>query len=152
MTPCCRPAALRFLRLAVPRLHSLRSLLGGRVRRQDLELVTRYLPAGSPPRSEQGSPKFLGNLSYRFAMFQSDSGRTVCVRPLRRHSVAPGMQKAEAPTKGLSELNSMAFGFAVYASWSELPQYHAKLASGCCSGSTGRDFHPQGSAERFQSC
>ncbi len=62
------------------------------------------------------------------------------------------MQKAKAPTKGLSELNSMAFGFAVYASWSELTQYHAKLASSCWSGSTGRDFHPQGSDERFQSC
>ena len=39
--PDTRPAALRFLRLAVPRLHSLRSLLDGRVRRQGLELVTR---------------------------------------------------------------------------------------------------------------
>jgi hypothetical protein len=85
-------------------------------------------------------------------MFQSDSGRTACVRPLRHSSVAPGMQKAEAPTKGLSELNSMAFGFAVYASWSELPQYHAKLASSCWSGSTERDSHPQGSAEGFQIC
>ena len=43
MTPCCRPAALRFLRLAVPRLHSLVSLPDGRVRRQGLELVIRYL-------------------------------------------------------------------------------------------------------------
>jgi len=85
-------------------------------------------------------------------MFQSDSGRTACVRPLQRSSVAPGMQKAEAPTKGLSELNSMAFGLAVYASWSELPQYHATLASSCWSSSTGRDFHPQGSDERFQIC
>ena len=39
--PAARPTALRFLRLAVPRLHSLRSLLGGRVRRRGLELVTR---------------------------------------------------------------------------------------------------------------
>ena len=85
-------------------------------------------------------------------MFQSDSGRTDCVRPLRHSSVAPGMQKAKAPTKGLSELNSMAFGLAVYASWSELPQYHAKLASSCWSGSTERDSHPQGSDERFQIC
>ena len=44
--PAAHPAALRFLRLAVPRLHSLRSLLGGRVRRQGLELVTRYLQPG----------------------------------------------------------------------------------------------------------
>jgi hypothetical protein len=46
MTPCRHPAALRFLRLAVPRFHSLLSLLGGRVRRRDLELVTRYLQPG----------------------------------------------------------------------------------------------------------
>ena len=46
MTPCSHPAALRFLRLAVPRLHSLRSLPGGRVRRQGLELLTRYLRPG----------------------------------------------------------------------------------------------------------
>ena len=44
--PTAHPAALRFLRLAVPRLHSLRSLLDGRVRRRGLELVTRYLRPG----------------------------------------------------------------------------------------------------------
>ena len=31
------------------------------------------------------------------------------------------MKTAKAPTKGLSELNSMAFGLAVYASQSRLP-------------------------------
>ncbi len=44
--PAAHPTALRFLRLAVPRLHSLGSLLGGRVRRRGLELVTRYLQPG----------------------------------------------------------------------------------------------------------
>jgi hypothetical protein len=39
--PAAHPAALRFLRLAVPRLHSFGSLLSGRVRRQGLELITR---------------------------------------------------------------------------------------------------------------
>ena len=46
MTPCRHPAALRFLRLAVPRFHSLFSLPDGRVSRQGLELVTRYLRSG----------------------------------------------------------------------------------------------------------
>jgi hypothetical protein len=46
MTPCCRSAALRFLRLAVPRFHSLFSLPDGRVSRRGLELVTRYLRSG----------------------------------------------------------------------------------------------------------
>lgn len=110
-------------------------------------------PIRDSPRTERVSPKFLGNLCYPFAMFQSDSGRTADARPLRRSSVAPGMQTAEAPTiNGLSELNRTAFGLAVYASWSESPQYHAKRASGSWSGSTERDFHPQGSDERFQCC
>ena len=43
MTPCRLPVALRFLRLTVPRMHSLISLPGGRVHRQGLELVIRYL-------------------------------------------------------------------------------------------------------------
>ena len=46
MTPCRRPTSLRFLRLAVPRFHSLFSLPDGRVHRQGLELVTRYLRSG----------------------------------------------------------------------------------------------------------
>ena len=53
---------------------------------------------------------------------------------------------------GLSTLNSMAFGLAVYASQGGLPHHHARLASGRWSGATGRAFHPQGSDERFQSC
>ena len=44
--PAAHPAALRCRRLAVPRLHSLCSLLDGRVRRRGLELVTRYLRPG----------------------------------------------------------------------------------------------------------
>lgn len=53
---------------------------------------------------------------------------------------------------GLSALNSTAFGLAVYASQPWLPERHARLASGRWSGATGRAFHPQGSAERFQIC
>jgi len=36
--------------------------------------------------------------------------------------VALGMTKAKAPTIGLSKLNGMAFGLAVYASWCGLPR------------------------------
>ena len=39
--PAAHPAALRFLRLAVPRFTRSCSLLGGRVRRRGLELITR---------------------------------------------------------------------------------------------------------------
>ena len=44
--PAAHLAALRCLRLAVPRSHSLGSLLGGRVRHRGRELVTRYLHPG----------------------------------------------------------------------------------------------------------
>src|SRR5688572_13742745 len=61
-------------------------------------------------------------------------------------------QVQRLPRLGLSTLSSMAFGLAVYASQCGLLQHHARLASSCWSGSTGRAFHPHGSAERFQSC
>lgn len=69
-----------------------------------------------------GSPKFLGNLNHPFAVFQTDAGRTAGYRP-QYSSLAPGHHKAEAPTKGLSTLNSTAFVIAVYASqsWSSNP-------------------------------
>ena len=95
--------------------------------------------------------------------------RLPCSKPTPAGLLAPDHYSAAAwplveqmqrlPRLGLSKLNSMAFGFAVgtvpnarSASWSELPQYHAKLASSCWSGSTARDSHPQDSYERFQSC
>jgi hypothetical protein len=67
--------------------------------------------------------------------------------------MAPALGTAKAPRElSISELNSMAFGLAVYASQGWLPSHHARLASGRWSGATGRAFHPQGSSERFQVC
>jgi len=65
----CRPsAALRCLRLAVPRLHSVSSLLGGRVHRRGLELVT-----GSSSREfaeeTTGSPSSWGISIVRLHVF-----------------------------------------------------------------------------------
>ncbi len=57
-------------------------------------------------------PSSWGISIVRLHMFQSDAGRTACTRPLRCSSVALGISKAKAPTKGLSKLNSMAFGLA----------------------------------------
>ena len=109
--PAAHLAALRFLRLAIPRFHSLCSLPGGRVSRQGLELVTRYLR----PECCRGSN--------RISQVPGESQLSVChvpnrlrqddnVRPIRRWHLALGMNKAKAPTTGLSELNSMAFGLA----------------------------------------
>ena len=76
MTPCRHPAALRFLRLAVPRCHSLFSLPGGRVCRQGLELVTRYLRPGICRGANRVLPSSWGTTIVRLHMFQSDAGRT----------------------------------------------------------------------------
>ena len=129
----------------------LSSLLGGRVRRRGLELITRYLQPGISEETT-GSPKFLGNLPCPFAHVLTDAGRTAHTRPLRCSSAAPGPPGAKAPTKGLSTPNSMAFGLAVYASQGRSLRPSARLASGCWSGSTGWAFHPQDSNERFQDC
>ncbi len=115
------PAALRCRRLAVPRFHSFCSLPGGRVRRRGLELVTRYLRPGfqrGNDRTSQvpGEPQ----LSVCTCSNPTPAGLLAPDRS-QCSSVAPGITKAKAPTKGLSTLNSMAFGLAVYASPSELP-------------------------------
>ena len=77
-------------------------------------------PAGNLPRKRQDLPSSWGISIVRLHMFR-DAGRTTCTRPLRCSSVALGISKAKAPTKGLSTLNSMAFGLAVYASPGSLP-------------------------------
>jgi hypothetical protein len=69
MTPCRPPAALRFLRLAVPRMHSLISLPGGRVRHQGLELVTRYLQPGIRRGANRVLPSSWGTPIVRLHMF-----------------------------------------------------------------------------------
>ena len=66
--PAAHPTALRFLRLAVPRLHSLFSLPGGRVRRRGPELLTRS-PGRELAEEVTGSPRFLGGPKCPFAMF-----------------------------------------------------------------------------------
>ena len=49
-----------------------------------------------------------------------------------------------SPRVVISGLIRTAFDLAVYASQGRLPTHHARLASGCWSGSTGRDWLPAG--------
>ncbi len=110
-------------------------------------------PAGNSPRSEQGSPKFLGNHDCPFA-HDPIRRRQDCLHQTV-HSAAAWplfIERQRLPRLGLSALNSIAFGLAVYASQDGLPRRHARLASGRWSGATGRAFHPQDSDERFQIC
>ena len=109
-------------------------------------------PAGNSPRRRQDLPSSWGTPIVRLHMFsrrrQDCLHQTITVQQRGPWYV----EKQRLPRLGLSTLNSMAFGLAVYASQCGLPRHHARLASSCWSGSTGRAFHPQGSAERFQSC
>ena len=73
-------------------------------------------PTGNSPRSEQGSPKFLGNHDCPFAHVPIRRRQDCLHQTIQCSSVALGHRKAKAPTMGLSALNSMAFELAVYAS------------------------------------
>ena len=109
---------------------------------------------GTPRRASSPAEKQVpGEPQISVRSCSVDAGRTAGTRPVRCSSVAPGIRTAEAPTKGLSTLNSMAFGLAVYASQWGSPTPHARLASppeADWSDTTGRAFDPQGSNERFQ--
>ena len=73
-------------------------------------------PAGKSPRERQELPSSWRTSKLSVCPCSVDSGGTACARPLQRRSMALGISTAKAPTKGLSKLNSMAFGLAVYAS------------------------------------
>ena len=79
-------------------------------------------PAGKLPRKRQDLPSSRGTPIVRLHMFHSDAGRTADTRPVRCRGVALGHRTAKAPAKGLSTLNSMAFGLAVYASRCGFPR------------------------------
>src|SRR5262249_29614990 len=91
-----------------------------------------------------------------------DAGRTAGTRPLRCRGGALGPRTAKAPARGLSALNDMAFGLAVYASPDGLPRRDGKLAcsrwSICCaslrpasgegrSAAWGQDSHRRSGGE-----
>lgn len=108
-------------------------------------------PAGNSLRNRQDLPSSWGIPIVRLHMF-SRRRQDCWHQTIKCRSVALASGIAKAPTKGLSTLNSMAFGLAVYASPDELPTFDVRLASGRWSVSTRRAFHPQDSCERFQIC
>ena len=150
--PAAHPTALRFLRLVVPRLYSLCSLLGGRVPPPRPGVDYPVTPAGILPRRRQDLSS-----SWRTQMSVCTCSSTPAGLRAPDHLGAaawpPHRQRRRLPQAiVLSKLNSMAFGLAVYASQCRLPRPHARLASSRWSDATGRAFDPQGSDERFQSC
>ena len=120
--PAARPAALRFLRLAVPQLALVWFAPGRTSAPLRPGVGDPVAPAGMLPRKRQDLPSSWGTPIVRLHMFHSDAGRTDGTRPLQCRGMALGHRTAKAPAKGLSTLNSMAFGLAVYASQCELPR------------------------------
>ena len=147
--PASRLAALRFLRLAIPREHSLfRSR-----RRRVLQHRAWGWSLGIP-----GRDGFHGD--DRISHVPGEPQLCVCpalrprrdrrVRPLRHADAAPALTTTKAPALQLSRLNHTASALTVYASQDGLPHHHARLASGCRPSSTGRAWLPAGFQQRFQ--
>ena len=144
--PAAHFAALRFLRLAIPSLRPWfvppapdaepwinRELVGGissrlaRWKRQGLPSSRRNPCDHSPYSSDPGVTR--------------QAEWTMSKLP----GAAPATDHDEgSPRVVISGLNRTAFDLAVYASQGWSPTHHARLASGCWSGSTGRDWLPAG--------
>ena len=100
-------------------------------------------PAGFRRGDDRISQSSWGTTIVRLHMFQSDAGRTACTRPYGAAAWPLVIERQRLPRLGLSTLNSMASGLAVYASQCGLLQHHARLASSCWSGSTRAGFPPE---------
>jgi len=132
-------------------VHSFFSLPHGRVGHLGLELVTRFSSRDAAEETT-GSPKFLENLSCPFAhvpirLRQDCLHQTITMLqrgPWSINCKGSRERSFEAPLHGF---RTRCLRFA-----GRVATYDARLASGRWSGVTGRAFHPQGPAERFQIC
>ena len=149
--PTARLAALRCLRLAIPFATSRPSLPPT----QDVKaggpggLRVRHPPQPRFTVETAGSPKFLRNLSYSFAMF-SDSGRTATLRPYKRTTWPPLVTRQGLPQGHfrssiawlLNSLSTLRRKGHPFAAQDSLPGAGRALLGGL--------GYPQGSDERFQ--
>ena len=135
--PAGLPAALRFLRLAVPREHSGFACSARRsASPPSLELVTRYLRPGFRQWKRQDLLRSWGTPTVLLPCSPTPVGPTH--QAMQCVGAAPAMSTAKAPAKQLSRLNHTASALAVYASQAGSPRRHARLASGCWPDSSGR--------------
>src|SRR5208337_786785 len=92
-----------------------------------------------------GSPKFPGNPRDHSPCSPTPVGPGRLSRPwVSCLARPPRLTTTRAHHEEISGLNRTAFDLAVYASQGWSPTHHARLASGCWSGSTGRDWLPAG--------
>jgi hypothetical protein len=149
-TPAAHPAALRFLRLAVPREPSavFVSPAAAECQASGLGLVTRYPRPGLLPWSKQVLPSSWGTPIPVCTCSPTPAGRCVPDR-LWDARVAPAQGTTKAPTT---------IDFRGPLAWlsGSLPTYHdvgrpsSRKGSLPGAGQAPRaGFHPQGSYERF---
>ena len=154
--PAARLAALRLLRLAIPRLHS-------RFRSPTVECAARawsWSPGVSGRETAEeraGSPKFLGNLDSSVCHVPNRRRRDCLRQTIAAQQRGPWSSQGKGshdwdfrrsiawPSDSLRAPSASLVGFA-----GPVARRHARLASSCWSGSPGRGSHPRGSDERFQ--
>src|SRR5208337_4613589 len=92
-----------------------------------------------------GSPKFPGNPRDHSPCSSTPVGPGRLSGPwVSCLARPPRLTRTRAHHEEISGLNRTAFDLAVYASQGWSPTHHARLASGCWSSSTGRDWLPAG--------
>jgi len=120
--PAGHPAALRFLRLAVPREPSavFVSPAAAECQASGLGLVTRYPHPGLLPWRRQDLPSSWGTPIPVCTCSSTPAGRCV---PDRDGTLAwpPRRERRRLRRRNLSRLNSMAFGLTAYVSRCWLP-------------------------------
>ena len=154
--PAARPAALRCLRLAVPRRRRcFRGPACSRSRRATPRTRrTRGFRCRLPLSGSRGGDDRVSQVPGRTPMCTCPAlrprwDRSRQARALLRRADAAfrTYPMPSAPTTiGLSGLHHTACTLAVYASQCGSPRHHARLASGCRPRFAGRDWLPAGSS------
>ena len=148
--PAVPPAALRCLRLAVPRERTALFVPPDAAAPNVGPGVGHPVsPSGLTSVETTGSLKFLGNPNFRLHMFL-DPGRPLRPRPLRSAHMAPHRKNGKASS--FSKISRLDIAWLSVSP----PTFHsigypppARLASRCWSDSPARAFHPLGSYKRF---
>jgi len=149
--PAALPAALRFLRLAVPRLcRAFRDLPPGHSTDPGAWGLGRRCPVPAHcRRGDDWASQVPGGPPVSMPCSSTPVG-PVMPGQLSTPVLPSGFTTPSAPTTmGLSRLNDTACSLAVYASQHGSPRDHARLASGCWPALPGGVEYPLGPAVRF---